>query len=259
MRRYTYGIFSFILAVIFIAFILYMVLNLTNVPLGDSLDWLIGTVAFIWLIAIVIVPWNIYFEAQEVKNEARVSEKREIEFDKSELKYVNRLSKWSLYLAVSLHLISAGLLYWIAWYEISVVGYFGAGAAVLLTLLRPAIRAYEYISYRLSSIKKEFAYPRNDVFTLSNKLEQLSVDVKTIQNMLDRSKVDSWISQRRQDFNKQAERIAILEKNLEELNTNNEIAHERLSKETRHAVAQLNEDGKFIDNIVEIIRFIKKV
>lgn len=44
-----------------------------QIPTGSFLDWAIATVSFGWLLAIVTVPWNIYFEAKEALAEAQSS------------------------------------------------------------------------------------------------------------------------------------------------------------------------------------------
>jgi len=208
---------------------------------------------------IVLVPWNIYFEALEVIQEAKQSEKRNIDFDATQLDYVQKLKKGSLLVALALHLISAVGLYAVSWAEISVVGYYGSGAAILLTILRPTIRAYEYISYRLSNIKQEVLYPREDLAELRNEVWQIREELLHLNNYFDREDANSWINKQQKSQQDLGYRVSGLEKSLLALDTKNEQDHQKLTKETRHAIAQLSEDGKFIDNIVEVIRFIKKV
>lgn len=257
--NYAYSILSVGFTIALGAFVIYGILHLMSISAGSFWDWLVGVGTFLWLLTIVVVPWNIHFEAKEVLNEARRSEKKQISFDKSELGYVRRLAVWSLVIALILHIVSALGLYWIAYSQISLVGYFGAGAAILLTFLRPAIRAYEYISYRLSNIKESIAFPQEDVQTLRYDLENIGAQLETLLLRFDEGEENSWINQYQQERNQLKNGLLVLQKHLESLEERNEQAHQKLSQETRHAVAQLNEDGKFIDNIVEIIRFIKKV
>ena len=47
------------------------------------------------------------------------------------------------------------------------MGYVSSGAALLLTGLRPALRAYQYIATRLSMIRQQIKYPREDVCEVS--------------------------------------------------------------------------------------------
>lgn len=254
----SYGIFSFAVSLIMIALLTFAVLQGLQIPVGNFMDWLIGIGTFAWLMTIVTVPWNIHFEALEVLNESKTSKKKNINFDASQLPYVRRLYFWSLVIAVALHLISAGGLYYLAWANISVVGYYGAGAAILLTFLRPAVRAYEYISRRLASIREEIFYPREDMYLLKMQWEDTKIIVEDLQKMLSLDE-NSWYSNVEQKHEKFQQTLNHLQDDVQKLDKDNQSEHERIAKETRQAVAQLTEDGKFIDNLVEIIRFIKKV
>jgi len=131
-----------------------------HLPLGNFLDWVIGASIFVWLIIIVTVPWNVYFQSKSVLNQAIISQERGINVDQQQLPYVRSLQTRSLILALVLHLISAIALYFLASSGIGTVGYIGAIAALLLTVLRPAISAYEYISQRLRDILQQINYPR---------------------------------------------------------------------------------------------------
>ncbi len=255
----TTTILGFVSSIIFLALITFAVLSWLDMPAGTFLDWIVGIISFAWLVTVVTVPWNIYFEAREVLLESRISQKKNIEFDGSQLGYVRRLHRWSLVGAILLHLLSAAVLYWVAYSQISVVGYYGAGMALLLTFFRPSIRAYEYISSRLAQIRQEIQYPREDVATLVHDVQFLKDDLKTIQFKLDPYEEESWFNLVEQKLQYQQDKLSALENLLDQHVQENKQEHERIAQETRHAVAQLSEDGKFIDNLVEIIRFIKKV
>lgn len=253
------GIFSFAASAILLALITFAVLRFLEMPAGSFLDWLVGIGTFAWLMTVVTVPWNIHFESREVLNEADKSLKKEIDFDDSQLDYVRKLARWSLLGALFLHLLSAAGLYWIAWSSISVVGYYGAGAALLLTLLRPSVRAYEYISRRLYSIRESIRYPDDDIAQVKIELEELKFQLDEVRQLLDSGEENSWLCRQEQKSRHNEQEILAIHGRLQEYLKANEADHERITKETRHAVAQLSEDGKFIDNLVEIIRFIKKV
>lgn len=237
-----------------VALIVYSILHWLSTPPGTFIDWAIGIGAAMWLVVIVTVPWNLHFEAKTVLQEARRSKDRNIKVDAQELAYARKVERRSFWIAIGLHLISAVALYAFSYFKISVVGYFGAGATLLFTFLRPAIRAYEYISERLSNLRHEVSYPREDVLTLQDKIYVLENETKTFRE----STAQTQAAQDKKQIYL-AEAVQQLEDALKTLYTDNEQAHKNLAEETRHAVAQLNEDGKFIDNIVEIIRFIKKV
>ncbi|OJJ14496.1 hypothetical protein BKI52_42720 [marine bacterium AO1-C] len=237
-----------------VALVIYAILHWLSTPPGSFVDWMVGIGATIWLIVIVTVPWNLYFEAKAVLQDAHRSQERNIQINHQELAYAQKVAKSSLWVALGLHLLSAIGLYALAHFEISVVGYFGAGATLLLTLLRPAIRAYEFISARLATLRQEVSYPREDVLSLRHKVEEIESSLQYYQQ-----EYTSRLGGHDQDLQAQAQQLTTLKNSLSDLTTTNEAAHVKLAEETRHAVAQLTEDGKFINNIVEIIRFVKKV
>ncbi|GAB4399938.1 MAG: hypothetical protein OHK0053_20990 [Microscillaceae bacterium] len=259
MFRYNSGIFSFASSLVMLALLTFGILRWIGMEAGSFLDWLIGIGTFAWLMTVVIVPWNIHFEARSVLNEAKISQEKQIEFDQSRLPFVRQLAVGALWLALGLHLVSALGLYALAWAKVSVVGYYGAGAALLLTFLRPSVRAYEYISARLYAIRQEIQYPYDNVATLKYDLEQAKTTLNNLEFLLSESEENSWRFQVNKTTQKTRQDLQNLSLQIQSWKEENQREHERLSKETHHAVAQLTEDGKFIDNLVEIIRFIKKV
>ncbi|MCU0446754.1 MAG: hypothetical protein MUE85_17745 [Microscillaceae bacterium] len=286
MRRsdVSTGLISFTVGTIVIALIVFAFLQALKMPAGNFLDWLIGIGTFAWLMTVVVVPWDVYFEASEVINEAKASEQAKIEFDKTQLPYVRRLKQVSLAIALVLHLASAGGLYWLAISGVSVVGYFGAGAALLLTFLRPAIRTYEYISARLAMIRQQIKYPRQDVNKLINEVEYLLSTVKRLNFELDSHEPDSWRNRMEKLYrdvnewyqeldrdlnNYKADQRNVLERMnrdtrqmFEKMREDNLREYEKIADEHKQSLVKLSRDGKFVDNFVEnlaeIVRFIKK-
>ena len=155
------------------------ILQWLHVSVGSFLDWVIAVAIFEWLLAIVTVPWNIHFEAKTVVDEAAVSKQKGMQVDDKQVEYAKVVAKRSLIVAIALHLLSAAGLYALAATGISIIGYISSGAALLLTVLRPAVRIYEYLATRLAMIRQELTYPREDVWELRNRFttwkKQLSV------------------------------------------------------------------------------------
>jgi hypothetical protein len=286
MRRsyVSAGIISFTVGTIIIALIVFAFLQALKMPAGSFLDWLIGIGTFAWLMTVVVVPWDIYFESSEVIAEAKLSEQAKIDFDKNQLPYVRRLQRVSLIVAIILHLISAAGLYWLAVSGVSVVGYFGAGAALLLTLLRPAIRTYEYISVRLAAIREQIKYPRQDVNKLISEVEYLLALNKDLKFDLDTQEPDSWrnrverlLTDLRDSYNEIENDLTHYKADqrnnwdkmtretrqmFEKMREDNSREYQKIADENKQNLVKLSRDGKFVDNFVEnlaeIVRFIKK-
>ncbi|AFY46318.1 hypothetical protein Nos7524_0403 [Nostoc sp. PCC 7524] len=243
-----------IVAVVLLAF---GVLQWFHVPAGNFLDWVIGGASFWWLLVIVTVPWNIYFQAKQVLAEAAQSREKAIPVDEKQVQYVQVLAKRSLWLALGLHLLSAIGLYTLAVTGISAVGYISSGAALLLTILRPAIRAYEYLYARLTMISQEWKYPREDVVELRQRFSELEQKIQVLEDQLNLEQPYS-LAATQQRFAEETRRdLAKMAANLEELRATNQTEHERLTREARNAIAQISTDGQFLDHVREIIRFFK--
>ena len=228
-----------------------------NLPFGNFIDWVIGLSIFVWLIIIVTVPWNVYFQSKSVLNQAEISQERGINVDENQLPYVRSLAKRSLILAISLHGISAIALYIFASSGIGAIGYVGAIAALLLTILRPAISAYEYVAQRLSAISRQIDYPREDVMELRQRFSNLEESLRQINEQLNPESPYSWVSKHEQLATETRKDLSRLSANIEDLRATNDRDHDRLLRESRQAIAQISTDSQFLEQVREIIRFFK--
>ncbi|BDI15569.1 hypothetical protein ANSO36C_13710 [Nostoc cf. commune SO-36] len=248
---------SSIAGIVVVVLTAFGLLQWLHIPAGNFLDWVIGGASFWWLLVIVTVPWNVHFQAKEVLAEAAQSTERGIPVDEKQVKYVTVLAKRSLWVAIALHLFSAIGLYTLAATGISTVGYISSGAALLLTILRPAIRAYEYLYARLAMIRQEWKYPREDIFELRDRFSILEQKIQSLEDQLNAEQPYS-LPATQQRFAEETRRdLARIAANLEELRATNQTEHERLGREARNAIAQLSTDGQFLDHVREIIRFFK--
>jgi hypothetical protein len=239
------------------ALIAYAILQWLHIPVGNFVDWFIGIASFSWLLIIVTVPWNIYFDAREVIAEANISQEKKIPVDQKQLNYVSQVSKISIIVALALHILSALGLYLLSATGISPVGYISSIATLLLTFLRPAVRTYKYLATRLAMIRQQIKYPREDVIELRGKVTQLETDVKQLLKEMDLENADSLVYKQQQEWQTTRKNLANLKAQLEAFDAKNEVAHQHLSQEAKSAISQLTEDGQFLDHVREIIRFFK--
>ncbi|MFM7365701.1 MAG: hypothetical protein ACKO11_14640 [Cuspidothrix sp.] len=248
---------SSIVGIVLVVLLAFGVLQWFHVSTGNVLDWVIGGASFWWLLVIVTVPWNVHFQAKEVLAEAAQSRNNNIPVDEKQVRYVEVLAKRSLWIAISIHLISAIGLYFLAATGISTVGYISSGATLLLTFLRPAISAYEYLYARLRMIRQNFIYPREDILELRNRFSEIEQKIRILEDQLNLEQPYS-LAANNQRFSEETRReLARIMANLEELRATNQGEHEKLSRETRNAISQLSTDGQFLDHVREIIRFFK--
>jgi hypothetical protein len=248
---------SSIAGIVVVVLTAFGLLQWLHIPAGNFLDWVIGGASFWWLLVIVTVPWNVHFQAKEVLVEAAQSKEKGIPVDEKQVKYVTVLAKRSLWVAIALHLFSAVGLYTLAATGISTVGYISSGAALLLTILRPAIRAYEYLYARLTMIRQEWKYPREDIVELRDRFSILEQKIQSFEEQLNPEQSYSLPATQQRFAEETRKDLARIAANLEELRATNQTEHERLAREARTAIAQLSTDGQFLDHVREIIRFFK--
>ncbi len=254
------GLGSFIYATLMMMVmtaLLFGLLKWLNIPSGSMIDWIIAIATAWWLLAITIAPWNVYFEALAVQDDANNSNKLGIAVDEVKAKYVRKIKAISLSVAIGLHLVSAAALFYLSAAHITPVGYFGAAAAALLTILRPSIRAYEYLWQRLRDIRHTFKYPREDVLQLRDKIEKLELLLEHLSIAVDPKNPDSMPSNMNRTIGSLKVDVEHLAQNYTTLAQDNRAEHETLRREGQNAIAKLSSDSQFLDHVREIVRMIK--
>ncbi|MDX1977631.1 MAG: hypothetical protein SFT94_08150 [Pseudanabaenaceae cyanobacterium bins.68] len=251
------NVFSFGLWAATLGLAAFGLLQWLKLPTGNITDWIVGVAIFAWLLAIATIPWNIHFGAREVLLEAEVSSEQGMPLDQRKLAYVRLLAKRSLIGAIALHLISAVSFYALAASGYTNLGYGAAIAALLLTFFRPLVRAYRFWLTRLESIRQQFLYPREDVISLRQRVQDLEDKTRELHQILDLEDQLSWAAEQIRQRDDLRDRLYRLEASLEELRALNAQEHERLAREAKQLVSQLSTDGQFLDHVREIIRFFK--
>jgi hypothetical protein len=238
--------------------LVFAILQWLHIPAGSFIDWVIAIAIFEWLLLIVTVPWNIHFEAKEVLAQATESTEKGISVDDKQVKYVTVLANRSFFVAIGLHLFSAIALYALAAAGISVVGYLSSGAALLLTIMRPAIRAYQYLAARLTMIRNQFFYPREDIVELRSRFANLESTVKNLEAILNSNDPNSWVAVQERQQEATRRELTRLAASIENLRSTNQAEHTKLARDAESAIAQLTDDGQFLNHVREILRFFKE-
>lgn len=237
---------------------LFVVLQAFQINPINLLDWGIIVGGFWWLLIITTIPWNTHFKAKEILHEITLSLDKDISVKQDDIAYATKISKRYLFIAIILHVISTIGLALLSYFEISQIGYIASVIALLLTFLRPSIRLYEYISYRLSSILKEVKHPREDVVFLKNRIIKLEKMLKELTDTLDQKNPNSYRFKQEQTEQFLQNELIEFKKTIEILKVTNQSEHELLEKRSETAIAQLSEDSQFLNHAREIIRFFKK-
>jgi hypothetical protein len=242
---------------LFLALLAFGLLNWFQMPTGSLWDWAIGIGIFEWTILIVTVPWNIYFKAKDVYQTGKDSQLQGIEVEDRSIQYASGIANKSLIVAIGLHLGTAIGLYWLAISGITPLGYWSSVGVLLLTLLRPAISTYEYLADRLSGMRQQFTYPRNDIIELRDRFQTLEDRVAQLMDKLNPDEDDSWLSQQNSRWDTNRQEISKLTVAIADLRASNELEHQRLAQEAKQAISQITVDGQFLEHARELIRFFK--
>jgi hypothetical protein len=158
--------------------------RVAGVPLRTLLSIGAVAVALVWLIALVSVPWNLYFAARRVVGQIAVSRGRGIVVPQEQEDEARRIARRMLWFALSGHLLTAAVTAVIGYFSGSVVGYYFTGFYLLSATIRPAVAYFWHLKERISSLSRESTHPRDDVATLREKVNGLAGRVKELGRQL---------------------------------------------------------------------------
>ncbi|WP_310393493.1 hypothetical protein [Hymenobacter sp.] len=225
---------------------------------GNLIDWLVGVAILWWLAVVTTLPWNAHFAARHVVEEAQASRETGIAVNEAQVAFAQRIATRFRGLAIGLHLLTAAVLFGLAYYRVVAVGYPAAVAALVLTFARPAERAYEHLTERLRLMKHQVQYPREDVVELRNRVQELESRLASTTYSLNAEETGSWAYSLAQAQATVARRLDRLDSLLEELTRANAREHEALARQTAQEIAKLSEDARFLNQVRELIRFVKE-
>jgi hypothetical protein len=157
-----------------------------SVSLATALNALGGVVCLVGLIIIVKVPWDVFFEARATLFEMQRSEERDIAVNPERRRYVKRLERLTGAFAVASHGIAAGIIAVVTYASGGEVGYYFAGFYVIATFFRPIGEAHRFLRAKLSEIRNEVCYPRDDVTSLQERVTTLVANMDAVLERLDR-------------------------------------------------------------------------
>jgi hypothetical protein len=251
------GFVSHLFSLLFLLVVFFVVLSWLKMPSGAMIDWIVGVVTAWWLYVIVTIPWDVYFEAKGVIDEADQSRAIGISVNETQQIYVQKVRDRALLISIALHLISAAALFALSFFHITPVGYIASIAALLLTALRPSIRAYHYLWERLRAIRQQVKYPREDVVELRQRTRTLEDQVKLLTRQLDVNAHESFAAEQVRAVHELKIKVTALQSTQDRMADDNQRAHEKILREGQLAMTKISADSQFLDNVREIVRLIK--
>jgi hypothetical protein len=157
-----------------------LLVALADVPMRDVLTLMLGALCLLWLLVLLTVPWNLYFQARALIHEIRVSRERGIAVSAEKEPEARRIARLMCWFAVGAHLVSASLAVLVTYLAGGSAGYWLAGLFLLSTAFRPAHAYFGYLRSRMRVLLKEVRYPRDDVSDVLEKLAALTSQVDAL-------------------------------------------------------------------------------
>jgi hypothetical protein len=151
-----------------------------SVAEGHLLDWLMGGFCLLWLLVLLKVPWDLYFQAQAVAFELQRAQERKIPVPAEREAYIHTLRRRLGWLAVGGHLFSAAVIALVTAFSHGQVGYYFAAFYLISTIFRPAVAGYVYLWQKLRAIAEEAHYPREDIQTVLERLERQESEARDL-------------------------------------------------------------------------------
>ena len=134
-------------------------------------DVLLGAFCLAWLLVLLKAPWDLLFQAHAVAAEMASSRAAGIAVDASRERYVQRLGRRLLVVALAAHALSAVLAAGIATGGGGAVGWWFAAFYLVSTAFRPLVSAYRHLVRRLRQLFDEARHPREDVLAMRSRVE----------------------------------------------------------------------------------------
>jgi len=183
VMRIRHG-FSFLLGVALAAGIAIALRG--GVPLDVVATIVAGLVCLAWLGAIVVLPWNLHFEARHLEREFAAAKARGVTVTASQEQEATRVARRMLWVSLALHAGSAVVVGGFAWLSSSPMAASFAALFLLSTLFRPGVESYRYLKEVLTRARAEVSYPRDDVLSLVEDVRRLVSESEMVHERLQR-------------------------------------------------------------------------
>jgi hypothetical protein len=211
-----------------------------SVAAGHLLDWIMGGFCLLWLLILLKVPWDLYFQAQQVSFELQRARERNIAVPAEREAYIQALRRRLGWLAVGSHIFSAALIAIVAAFSNGQVGYYFAAFYLVSTIFRPAVAGYFYLRQKLLSIAEETHYPREDIGTVLERLERQEITLRDLTDQV------------REGREALAQEVQVRETETYELRQNMHA----LSREFETTISRLSDNQEVIKGVQAFVRLI---
>jgi hypothetical protein len=216
------------------------------------LNFVIAASGFMGLILILSRPWDLYFEARNLrlKQEEKLASGQEV--TSSDCNYVNRLVPRLLLLCLSLHILAAAVAAATSIYTGGSLGYWFCAFFLVSTLFRPIGAFYIHQKQRLLELSDRCEIPefrRQEVLVRLSQIESLLESME--QSIQEKSEdQQKQIDRLRKDFeDNRAQAVSESRRYFDSVN--------RVCNEFEKAVEKVSEDQELLRGIRALVHLIK--
>jgi regulator of replication initiation timing len=144
-----------------------------HVPWEGVVSTGLALLCFAWLVVVLTLPWNLYFQSKAVLFEMQRAREVGIGVRADREKEAQRVERRMLRFSVGMHVGSAALAALATALSHGRWGYVFAGSYLLSGIFRPGIEYYRYLRERLGHLATEVRFPRDDVKALKAEVREL--------------------------------------------------------------------------------------
>jgi len=158
--------------------------RLAGVPPGTLLSIGAGLAALMWMVVLVTLPWNLYFDARQVRTENAISRERGIVVPPVRDRETRHIARRALVFALGGHLGTAAAAAAFAAVSGALLGYYLAGFYLLSTAIRPAVAYLVHLRERVTVLRVESTHPRDDVVSLRDAHRAVAEDLERLRRQV---------------------------------------------------------------------------
>lgn len=212
-----------------------------QVPLAQVGVVLAGAACLAWLGTIVVLPWNLLFEARRTRRELGRARARGISVSEVQEGRAQAVERRMVRVSIALHLVSAALLALGSRAADVPLGNVFAGLFLLSTLFRPAVEYYRSLRGELSELIDDSRYPRDDVMKLVSDVEGHA------RELVSRSAAHEQLEQRMTELESRSDA------RLAEANRRLELVTRRFDE----TISQLTDNREIISGLRAFLRLVR--
>jgi len=136
-----------------------------SLPFIFELGVLLGLL--FWLFVVISFPWDIYLAAKQARVDADNNKKIGIEVDENDYKTLKRLEIWLFFGALSVHVVTAVIVYLLSLISDIVRPQFYL-LFVISAIIRPSVEFYTHLESQIKLISRRVLFPRADCEALND-------------------------------------------------------------------------------------------